>query len=226
MTARARGRWKAARSGRRACGSGDRAQRLSDRAREQAGAERAAAERSERLIDEQGDPGSLTFIVRWPRCIAKPSGSTRGPVSYSVSTRTMSAGRPKGNGPGSIPTRAPTGRSARFTADEREHQADLREEAADDRERLADKREGLADERERDFDATSGRWTSHQREHLVRAKATLRRLGAGLARRAEALSRSDARDARDAAAIEREIADTNHSATSHVNAPTDDAPKP
>ena len=73
------------------------------------------------------------------------------------------------------------------------------------------------------FDATTGRWTSQQREHLIRAKATLRRLEAGLARRAEVLGRGGVRDARDAASVEREIADTDRSRTSRTNAASDDA---
>jgi hypothetical protein len=205
----------------------DRAQRLSDRAREQAGLERAAAERSERLIDEHGDPG-LADIHRQVAALHRQAERLYARASelqreHAAHERDAAEGRRPGADPDA---RAGAADRRDVAADEREHQADLREHAADNRERLADERDGLADERERAFDASTGRWTSHQREHLVRAKATLRRLEAGLARQAEALSRSGVRDARDSEAIEREIAETGHSATSYANAPGDDAQKP
>ena len=86
----------------------DRAQRLSDRAREQAGLERAAAERSERLIDGHGDPG-LADIHRQVAALHRQAERhyARASESGSVSTRPMSARRPKGDDPGPIPTRAP-----------------------------------------------------------------------------------------------------------------------
>jgi hypothetical protein len=201
----------------------DRAQRLSDRAREQAGLESAAAERSERLIDEHGGP-KLADIHRQVAMLHREAEELYARASdlqreHAAHERQAGEGRRPGVDPDA---RAGAADRRDVAADEREHQADLREHAADGRECLADEREAQADERDRDFDAATGRWTTHQREHLVRAKATLRRLEAGLARRGEALSRSDVRDTRDSAAIEREIADTNHGATPYANAPTDD----
>lgn len=191
-----------------------RAQQLSDLAREQAGAERAAAERSERLIDETTDP-TLADIHRQAAALHRQAVQQYERAAEFQREHAAHEGRAAEDashieGPG-------TDRSARdgaadrrdAIADERERLADLRARDADAREQGADERERLQDDRERSFDDASGRWTPRQREHLARAKSTARRIEATLARRVEVLDRAEARDGRDDATIVRETAATD-----------------
>jgi hypothetical protein len=203
-----------------------RAQGLSDLAREQAGAERAAAERSERLIDETTDP-ALADIHRQAAALHRQAVQQYERAADFQREHAAHEGRAAEDadrieGPG-------TDRSARDgaadrrdgVADERERLADFRERDADAREQAADERETLQDDRQRVFDDASGRWTPRQREHLARAKATARRIGDMLARRAEELDRADAREGRDNATIVRETDATNRDQPSSERPPTD-----
>ena len=71
-----------------------RAQQLSDRAREQAGGERAAAERSEHLMVDATGSGLRELPGRPPTCTAKRCTITRRPLSYSSCTPSTSAAPP------------------------------------------------------------------------------------------------------------------------------------
>jgi len=203
-----------------------RAQRLSDDAREQAGGERAAAERSERLIEQDADP-ALTDIHRQAAALHRQAQQHYERAAdfqrlHADHERHAAEQAEAVESPGPDPGIGDAAADRRDgAADEREQFADLREQTADARELRADDRERLQDERERRSDEASGNWTPQQRERLAQAKAALRRLESRLARQADGLDREDARAARDQAIIDRESAASGEGQRPPGNPPTD-----
>src|SRR4051812_15226733 len=203
-----------------------RAQRLSDDAREQAGGERAAAERSERLIEQDADP-ALADIHREAAALHRQAQQHYEQAAdfqrlHAEHERLAAEQAEAIQSPGPDPGVGDAAADRRdVAADDREQRADLRDQAADAREQRADDRERLQDERQRRFDDASGGWTPYQRERLAQAKAALRRLEVRLARQADGLDRDDARAARDQATIDRESAATGEGRRPSGNPPTD-----
>ena len=129
-----------------------RAQQLSERAREQAGGERAAAERSEHLMADATDPGlrdlhrqaadlhrqALHQYEEAARLQQLHADHERDAAERAVAMVT--------GGGGDL---GATADRRDVVADERDHFADVRLGAADERERRAGEREQLQDERER-----------------------------------------------------------------------------
>jgi hypothetical protein len=182
-----------------------RAQQLSDRAREQSGSERTAAERSERLMGEHDDPG----LTRIHRQVAALHRQAQHHYERVAEFQQLHAEHERHAAELQRPEPDPEARGAAAdrrdtAADERERLADLRDRASDERERFADQREQLQDERDQRLGAASGLWTPGERAQLARAKAAARRIEARLARQGEGLDRADASAIRDQTTIERE----------------------
>ena len=126
-----------------------RAQQLSDRAREEAGAERPPPERHERLVDEQTSPASPTFIASRRATPPGPEHYGRAPTS-SANTPGTNATPPNRRSWPRSPIRATSPPTvATLAADKRERLADGRDRTADARERLADERDWQRDGRAR-----------------------------------------------------------------------------
>jgi hypothetical protein len=193
-----------------------RAQQLSHRAHEQAGSERAAAERSEHLMADATDPG----LRELHRQVADLHRQALHQYEETARFQQLHADHERGAAERAVARETARGGDLGATADrrdiladERDNVADVREAMADERERRAGERECLEDERERRqdvrerrFDEATGRWTARQRDQLAQAKSALRRVEATLARDDAALNRDDARVSRDQAAIDRESA--------------------
>jgi hypothetical protein len=173
-----------------------RAQQLSDRAREQAGGERAAAERSEGLMVDATDTGlrelhrQVADLHR--QAVHQYEEAARFQQLHvdherSAAERAVAMETAGGGDLGATADRRDS------VADERDHHADVREAAADERERRAgereqledererrqDERERRQDERERSFDEATGRSTRRQRDQLAQAKSALVGWGRG-----------------------------------------------
>jgi hypothetical protein len=207
-----------------------RAQQLGDHAREQAGGEREAAERSERLMAESVDPVLIDLHRRAAalhrRALQQYEEAADLHLLHAEHERRAVEGADAIDSGGSDPG----ARGA--AADDRDHVADLRDAAADQRERraderdaLQDERERLQDERERRFDEATGRSTPHRtpgrRDPFAQARATLRRIEAKVARDDATLDRQGAVARRDQAAIDRESADTARSEPPPGSGPND-----
>jgi hypothetical protein len=197
-----------------------RAQQLSDRAHEQAGSERAAAERCERLMADATDPG-LRELHRQTADLHRQAlrqyeeaarlQQLHADHERSAAQRAVALESAEGDDVATADRRD-------IVADERDHLADVREAAADERDRrageheqLQDKREQRQDVREHRFDEATGHRTPRERDQLARAKTSLRRLGDKLGRDDAALDRDGTRVTRDQAAVDRESAATARS---------------
>jgi hypothetical protein len=198
-----------------------RAQQLSDRARELAGGERAAAERCERLMADASDPG-LREIHRQAAGLHRQAldryeeaarfQQLHAEHERNAAERALSRETARRTDPGASADRRDV------VADDRDHFAEVRQAAADERERRADTRERQQDARgerqlgrERRFEEASGWPVGRQRDQLAQlteARNTLSRLEARLERTAAELNRDIADVSRDQAAIDRESATT------------------
>jgi hypothetical protein len=198
-----------------------RAQRLADEAREHAGAEREAAERSERLMLQEADP-VLTDLHQHAAALHRQA--LRHYEDAAELQRLHAEHELRAAERADVTDRAGRDPGARdmaadrrdVAADERDRLADVRDESAGRRERRADEREQLQDDREDTQDERERRYleiTGHpatpgQSSQLVAAKAALRRMEAKLARDHAKLDRADDLAGRDQATIDRESADT------------------
>jgi hypothetical protein len=208
-----------------------RAQQLSDQAREQAGGERAAAERSEQLMAEATDP-VLADLHR------RAAASHREALQHYEQAAEFqqlhvaherraaeradaigSGGRDPGAGDAATDDRD-------HVADVRDQEADQRERRADEREHVQDNREQVQDERERSVERATGHSmpdrTPGRRDPFVQARAVLRRIEAKLVRDDATLHREEVRVDHDQAVIDRESAATAQSEPRPENRPSDE----
>lgn len=197
-----------------------RAQQLSDKAREQAGGERAAAERSEQLMAEATDP-VLADLHR--RAAASHREALQHYEEAAEFQQLHVAHESRAAERGGVMA-ATDDRD--HLADVRDHEADQRERRGDEREHLQDNREQVHDERERSFEQATGHSipdrTQGGRDRFVQARALLRRIEAKLARDDQTLQREDDRVGRDQAVIDRESAATARRKPRPENRPGDE----
>jgi sulfite oxidase len=198
-----------------------RAQRLADQARERAGAEREAAERSARLMREETDPVlrdlhehaaalHLQALQHYEDAAALQHVHAEHERRAAECADVVDAAA---RDPG---VRDPVGDRRDRAADDRDHLADARDVTADRRERRADERERLQDEREERQDDRERRYLEvtgrpvppGQASPIAAARAVLRRMEAKLTRERSTLERADDLAGRDQATIDRESAAT------------------
>src|SRR5829696_6947747 len=195
-----------------------RAQQLSNRAREQAGGERAAAERSEQLMAEATDP----VLADLHRRAAASHREALQHYEEAADFQQLHVEHER-----RAAERAGRDRGANVATDDRDHLADVRDHEADQRERrgderehLQDNREQVQDERERSFEQATGHSIPGSR--FVQARAVLRRIEARLARDDATLHREDVRVSGDQAVIDRGSAATARSEPRPENRPSDE----
>jgi hypothetical protein len=182
-----------------------RAQQLAGQARENAGVERTAIERSERLSASETDP-ALVKVHRRAAALHRDAlrhyeDAAELQLLHAEHERQAAERAEAGGDPDARDIAA----DARENAVElSELLADRREELADARERVADERERLEEERERRFAAATGHRVPGSGDGQAEARAALQPVETRLTRQDAMRERDAARAGRQQAAIDRE----------------------